>query len=144
MGRPTTIRIAALLCIALVVAGCTIRLIAEYDESTDQGVTTFQRKIETVLTSLERQVGTDAAAYANYVKSYDELRVDLRVLRARATAIPKNDRTVEMLTLLTDNLAKMEQLHQRGLSAQDIPPLRTAFNEACTAILKLEIAKKRS
>ena len=130
--------------IMLVFSGCsTIRLIADYDEQTDIAVTQFQRKTEQFLIMLERNVGTDEASYSRNTKFYDEAKVDLSAVRVRAVAIPDNDRTVQQLDLLSDTLGDLEKLHKLGISANDIPPIRTALNVSCTAILKLELAKKR-
>jgi hypothetical protein len=128
----------------LVFSGCsTIRLVADYDEQTDVAVTQFQRTVETFLTSLERNMGKDEASYESNVKFYDEARVDLSAIRLRAAAMPDNELTIQQLDLLSGTLGNLEKLHKLGIDANDIPPVRTAFNVSCTAILKLELAKKR-
>ena len=128
----------------LVVNGCSnIRLIADYDEQTDVGVTQIQRKLEQFLVTMERNIGKDEASYSRNSKFYDEVRVDLSAMRVRAAAIPDNDLTIRQLGLLAETLGNLEKLHKLGLSTNDIQPVRTAFNVSCTAILKLELAKKR-
>jgi len=128
----------------LIMSGCSnIRLIADYDEQTDVAVTQVQRKLEQFLVSLERNIGKEEASYSRNTKFYDDIRVDLSAMRVRAAAIPDNDRTVQQIRLLTDTVDNLEKLHKLGLAANDIPPIRTAFNVSCTAILKLELAKKR-
>jgi len=130
--------------IMLVLSGCSnIRLIADYDEQTDAAVTQIQRKMEQFLISLERNMGKDEASYARNTRFYDEVRVDLSAVRVRAAAIPENGIIIQQLGLLSDNLVNLEKIHKLGISANDIPPIRTAFNVSCTAILKLELAKKR-
>jgi hypothetical protein len=130
--------------LALVLAGCTsVRLIAPYDEQTDKAVTELQRKVETFLIGLERNAGKPAGAYEANVKFYDEARVDLSSIRVRAAAIPKNDITLQQIDLLAENLRLLENLHKQGIPAGQVAPLRSAFNAGFTAILKLEIAKKR-
>lgn len=142
-GELAIVFVCALLALAL--AGCaSVKLISDYDEETDRGITAFQKKIEGQLVFLERHIGTDKAAYAANVGFYDEARVDLRALRVRAAALPQNTITTQQIDLLLDSLERLELLHQEGLAANDIPPLREAFNTSCTAILKLELAKKRN
>jgi len=137
------IRIIPLLLI-LAFTGCaSIRLIADYDEQIDTAVTDFQRKIETFLTHLERNAGKDEAKYQNNTKFYDEAKVDLSAIRVRAAAIPKNDITLKLIDLLLENISNLENLHKLGISAEQVSPIRSAINTQCTAILKLEIAKKR-
>ena len=128
----------------LALSGCaSIKLIAEYDEQTDVAVTQIQRKMEQFLVSLERSVGKDEATYDRNTKFYDEVKIDLSAIRVRAAAIPDNDISIQQLGLLSDNLGILEKIHKLGISVNDIPPIRTAFNVSCTAILKLELAKKR-
>jgi hypothetical protein len=130
--------------LVLIMTGCaSVKLIADYDEQTDMAVTQFQRKMETFLFALERNMGKNEASYGSNAKFYDEVRVDLSAIRVRAAAIPENNISLQQLSLLADNVSNLEKLHKLGLSANDIPPARNAFNVACTAILKLEIAKKR-
>ena len=150
MRHKTSLRepniLMGLACVLLAVAlsGCTnIRLIADYDDQIDKSVTELQRKCETFLTGLERNAGQPEAQYGANAKFYDEAKVDLSAIRMRAAAIPKNDITLKQLDLLADNLDNLEKLHKIGLPREQIKPLRSAFNTGFTAILKLELAKKR-
>jgi len=128
----------------LVISGCaSVKLMADYDEQVDVAVTQFQRKMESFLVSLERNEGQEEASYARNTKFYDEARVDLSAITVRAAAIPDNDITTRQLDLLSKNIKLLEKIHKSGINANDIPPIRTAFNTSCTAILKLELAKKR-
>lgn len=148
-GKPSTyfrgclVRLTCLL-VMLAFGGCTsIRLIADYDEQIDKSVTDFQRKVETFLTGLERNADQPESKYDANVKFYDEARVDLSAIRVRAAALPKNEITLKQIDLLTDSLGKLEELQRLGIRREHIAPLRSAFNSTCTAILKLELAKKR-
>lgn len=128
----------------LVLTGCvTVKLVADYDSQTDQSVTEVQQRTEEFLVKMERMIGKPEAAYENNVQFYDEMKVKLSGIQVRANAIPKNDVTIEMLKLLSQNMDDFEALHKKGLTTNDIPPIRTAMNVGCTAILKLELAKKR-
>lgn len=123
--------------------GCTVRLIADYDEQTDASITELQRKVETFLTRLERSAGRPEASHAANVGFYDEMRVALSSIEVRAAAIPRNEITRQQLSLLRDSLNTLEELHKTGISTEQVQPLRTAFNTSFGAILKLELAKKR-
>jgi len=128
----------------LLISGCaSVKLIAEYDEQTDVAVTQIQRKVEQFLVFQERNIGKDEASYARNTEFYDEVRVDLSAMRVRAAAIPDNDITIQLLALLSENVGNLEKIHKLGISANDIPPIRTALNASCTSILKLELAKRR-
>lgn len=134
----------ALLLIVAAFSGCTsVKLIADYDETIEKGITGFHKKMETHLTKLERNLGREEAKYENYIDFYDQVKIDLSVIRVRAAALPKNEITVQQIDLIIDNVKTLEELHKLGISKNDIPPLKSAFNTGTTAILKLELAKKR-
>lgn len=132
------------LILILALTGCaSIQLISEYDKEIDIAVTAFQKKMTRFLVSLERNIGKEKSEHRNNTEFYDEIRVDLSAIRVRAAAIPKNEITIKQINLLIENVSNLERLHKLGITPVDIPPLRTAFNTSCTAILKLELAKKR-
>ncbi len=125
-------------------AGClSIKLVADYDATLDQSITEFQKAMERHLTTLDRQIGTPASDYNNHVSFYDDARVTLSSTRVRACAQSQNEITVQQIDLLIENIAALETMHKQGLNRNDIPPLRNAFNQGCTAILKFELEKKR-
>lgn len=129
---------------AFALSECTLKLIADYDETVDKSTTEIQKKVETFLTKLERTIGTPAADYAQHVALYDEVRVDLSALKVRATALPQNSITVQQIDLLIDSWSTLEKLHILGFKhKEEFSPLRRNFNQAFTQILKLELAKKR-
>lgn len=131
----------ALLC---AFAGCTsIRLISDHDEQVVQVASEIHWKIETHLVFLERYLDVDASKYEHNIEFYDEIRVDLRSLRVRVAAQPKSGISVQQIDLMLRNVDLLEQIHQQGISANDLVPLRAAFETATTAILTLELAKKR-
>lgn len=132
------------LLLCFVATGCmTVRLVADYDERIDDGVTAFQQSMESHLLGLESRIATPEGDYDNYVDFYRQAKVDLSSLRVRAEAQTQNAITVEQIELLRANVELLQRMHQEGLQKNDIPPLRAAFNSGATAILRLELAKKR-
>ena len=132
------------LVLLLGLSACTVKLVSSYDEATDRAVTQLQRQVETFLVDLGAKQGSQKCAYDNHKAFYREVKVDVSALRVRAAAIAQNELTVEQLRLLDDSLNKLEQLHKIGCpSTEQLNALRTAFNSSFTAILKLELAKKR-
>ena len=128
----------------IVMTSCmTVRLIGGYDEQIDKGIMAFQKNMENHLLALETHIGKPEADHSKYIDFYRQAKVELSSLRVRAAAQPKNEITVEMVDLLSENVRILEQMHKEGLNPNDISPLRTAFNVGATAILKLELAKKR-
>jgi len=134
----------AILALALAVSGCSIKLISSYDETTDKTVTDLQKKTEAHLVALEAVEGLPECIYEKHKKFYDEARVDVSAIAVRAAAIPKNEITTEQTILLSNSLDSLGKLHKIAcLSKDQIKPLRTQFNSSFTAILKLELAKRR-
>ena len=140
--------------------GCTqVRLIAEYDDLLDQGITALQKKSEDHFSRLEKKMARMAqlkphapemknlkkeVAYAASEEFYRTFRVDLRVLQARADAYADNELTVRQLAALEELLDMQEEIHCKGFSGvDDVMDMRRAFERSFKAILKLEIAKKR-
>lgn len=141
-------RTVAALLVAAFVAGCPVQFISLYDEQTDRAVTALQRKVDNFLVRLEGQSKPPECTHENHRRFYEEARVDLSAIQVRAGAISQNERTVEQLGLLASSLGSLEKLHrlkgrQDCLDADQLAPLRSNFNTSFTAILKLELAKKR-
>ena len=124
--------------------GCgSIRLIAPYDQRTDEAVTNLQKSTAQFFTQIERQGGSSAQDYKNQTKFYDDARVMLSGIIVRANALSNNAKTVEQLELLSQQFQKLEQQNKTiGISQAAVPQLESAFNRTFTAILTLEVAKK--
>ena len=136
---------------------CTVQLISPYDEQTDKSVTALQRKVETFFVKLEGLQVSPECRYNNNKTFYEESKVDISAIQVRAVAIPKNDVTSEQIQLLSKSLDALEKIHSGKLATKgdaktkgngcmdpaELAADRQAFNSSFTAILKLEIAKKR-
>jgi len=142
---PWQISFYLILILLFTFSACSVRLIADYDETTDNEVTQLQKKVDTFLISLERMIGVDnEAAYSKNTKFYDEIRVDLSAIQVRAKARVNNEITLRQIEEIKKSLDALEQLHRLGFQkVEEIKPLRDAFNESFSAILKLELAKKK-
>ena len=134
----------AVIAIALAATGCSVKLVADYDEITDQAVTSLQRQVDRFFLQIERNIGMPEAEYSNFIDFYDDVRVDIGTIRVRAAARPRNEITVRQIDLLEANVDNLERLHKLGFStAEELEPLKTAFHQGFRAILTLELAKKR-
>lgn len=138
------------LVMSLAAGGCTnIRLIADYDETTDKTVTELQRKISTFLIDVESKLGTPEAAHERFVETYKALRVDISAIELRVNALPKNRITQDQVKALKDNIGLLETLHKTGFAANldgqkaVLATTQKDFDVALAAILKLELAKRR-
>lgn len=129
----------------LILSGCTTKLISNYDEMTDRQVTALQKKTETHLLALEAVENSPDCKYEKHKPFYLEARVDASAIAVRTAAIPLNDITSEQVQLLSNSLETLEKLHKLScLSKEQLKTLRTQFNTSFTAILKLELAKRRT
>lgn len=133
---------AAALLLAL--SACAPRLLAPYDEVTDRAVSALQRKTEAHLIALEAATGPPDCRFERHQQFYTDARIELSALAVRTAAIPGNERTSEQTALLQRSLESLRQLHRIDcLSPEQIAILRIQFNSSFTAILKLELAKRR-
>lgn len=139
--------IGILFCLAVAtLAGCTsIKLVGDYDEQTDKGITALQRDTEAFLVKLESVPGTKLDEYEKTKAFYGEAKVAISSLRIRADATERNSLTVRMLDSLQRNLNRFESDHasKEGISKRELPLYRGGFNSQFTAILTYELAKKR-
>lgn len=150
--RRVLARSASLVAALLLLAACTVRLIAPYDEQTDKAVTALQSRLDTFLIWMPTLAGTEKGTYEYQQGFYVQSKAELSAISVRAAAIPDNEITMKQLALLADSLETVRQLHalppkppatMTSLAAADVEDIRTAMNTSFTAILKLELAKKR-
>jgi len=138
---------SALAFIAISLSSC-VTLMAPYDEKIDEMTTSLQRKISTELESLSAAQSPDCL-YPNHASFYREVRVDLSALEVRAEAHQLNDLTIGQIRELRGALDDLDKLHQhasaasRCMQANEFPDLQRGINQITTAIVKLELAKKR-
>ena len=123
---------------------CQVKLIAEHDEKIDKAITTLHRKTENFLIQAQQNIGSSDWKYQNKREFYNDVKVDISAIQVRAKAFPKNEITIQQINLLLENIKTLETLHKEGnLSKPVIENIRISFNASFTAILKLEIAKKK-
>ena len=130
--------------VLLLTGGCTLRLIGDYDDVIDRGITDFQQKIESRFTKLETAPETpyDPAFY-------DELHAQLATLQSRARASAKKEILVKQLDDLKANVDNFQKADSKvGRDAGKMNPhfvadARQLIVVQVEAILKLELALKR-
>lgn len=132
-----------LLLLAIVVAGCTGRYLAQYDEIVDRGAANLQFRFNALFDDLQRTAGTPAGEYGLYSAEYRDLYVQIADLQWHAALHPRNGPTNTSLALLDDNLHALENAHRRGLTPGEVPVLRKLFDTHLRMLVQLEVAKKR-
>lgn len=131
----------------IIVVGCSVRLISDYDEVIDKSVTELQKKTEGFLIKMENAAGTSEGEYINNRSFYNESKVEITAIRLRAEAIPENKITVQHIAEIEKNFENLRLLHekrgQKGLAKDLTEPIRAIINIQFKAMLALEFAKKR-
>lgn len=135
---------AVLVCLmvaALALSGCTIRLIGDYDDTIDKGVSEVQQKAELYFAKLLSTPGTP------YDQSfYDDIDSRLAVLKSRAASLPRYPIIAEQITNLKSQFDIFQQLDKgasRPIVAGLVKPAESAITVSVESILKLELALKR-
>jgi hypothetical protein len=140
-------------------SGCAgMRLVSDYDEATDKGLTAIQQKTDDFIDLLVRKAGTADASLAKQQEFYDEMDRLFRRLEFRVASIPGNDHTIDLvkkarLVILgegkcSEEGVSLKDLHclpenrDKGPSATVLEISRRNINQALTAALSLELAKK--
>jgi len=146
--------------LAFVLAGCGgIRIISDYDETTDKSLTAIQEQTDAFISALVKSSGTEDAAFEKNKAFYDRIDQQLRQLEFRVNSIPRNEQTIALVkkirtvilgegkcsgegTSLRD-LHCMSQNESKGPSATSLEICRRNINQTISAALSLELAKKQ-
>lgn len=141
----------ALVALAVLAAGgCTVRLISDYDETIDRSASELQKEMDAFLTDMENGEG-ESVMYGVNRGFYPYYATEVRAVLVRAQAHPKNEQSVAQYELMLDSLKELEEAHRGDEGVEDegtlpveaIPVFRDLFNQAWSAIIRLEVAKKR-
>lgn len=144
-------RVIALAC--LVAIGCMpVRLVSDYDETTDREVSSLQRFVDDSLAAIAKQ-RVPACLYAGHAQFYSAVHSALHALLIRNRARGRNNgpTTAQIGVLDTMEMRPLEQLHRLAanrspaacMDSTDFALDRQAIDQTFEAILKLELAKKR-
>ena len=143
MRKPALLLLLA--CLALLLQGCAVKLVSDYDEVTDQAVMALQRKTTAHLLGLQTLASSGSGCkYEKHLAFYEEAKADASAIEVRAAALPDNQLETQQVQLLANSLESLEQLHRIGcLSPEQIKPLLIQFNVQFTSILRFELARRR-
>lgn len=140
MNKERFLSCTFLLLVTLVFSGCSsIKLVGDYDEKIDEGITALQKATEAHLLAIEEN-GSD---YDSTKDFYEKSKIEISSLRVRADAMERNSLTVKMLDKLASNIGRLEEAHKEGIQPEEVELFRGGFNSQFTAILTFELAKKR-
>ena len=124
-----------------VLLGCHVKLIGDYDDAIDKGVTDLQQRSELYFAKLQSSPNTPFDQ-----DFYDDVNSRLAVLKTRASSLPKNTILVEQISNLTSQFEKFEELDKtakRPIAAGIVKAGESAIAVSVESILILELALKR-
>jgi hypothetical protein len=126
--------------LAVLSATCAVRLIGDYDDTIDKGVSDLQQRAALYFAKLQSTPDTpyDAAFY-------DDIDSRLVVLKSRATSLAKYPLIVEQLTNLKqqfDTFQKLDKSSARPFPSAAVTDAESAINVSVESILKIELALK--
>lgn len=167
--RQWFIHLSIFLAISILITGCgSVKIVANHDPAIEKGVTDLQKKVESVLTKIQKSQSDPSATYD--ANTYEQIQEDINVLRTRAAAWDKNTQTVKMLDELAaailENPTKSTEtasektpngvppvahfsIQARNkmkdpMGPEDIKILRTLVESHFRSILRFELLKQRT
>jgi hypothetical protein len=132
--------ISILIVAAILCTGCTVRLIGDYDDTIDKGVTDVQQRAELYLSKLQSTPNT-----AFDQGFYDDINARLAVLKSRASSLPKYSIIVEQIGNLKsqfDTLQRLDKSSRRPFPGVAVTDAESGIAVSVESILKLELALK--
>lgn len=111
--RPlAALTILALLLALSLLAGCQVKMVADFDPNLERESLALRNQVDTFLTDLEFEA-PPACLYQKHRLFYEkEMPKKIRALVFRASLRTKNQTTMDLLEILRQNLAKMAKSHQ--------------------------------
>jgi hypothetical protein len=141
MRRSTRGTLLALVVVALSAMGCAVKLIGDYDDTIDKGVTDVQQKAELYFSKLQSSPNTP------YDQGfYDDINSRLAVLQSRAKSLEKYTIISEQLVNLRSQFEKFQtfdKITTRPFPATSVTAAESAIAVSVESILRLELALKR-
>jgi hypothetical protein len=138
---PQPLTLAVLLMMALALTGCTVRLIGDYDDTLDKGVTDLQQRAELYFAKLR---STPATPYDQ--SFHDDISSRIAVLKSRASSLPMYSIIAQQIDILKTQFGQFQTLDQitpRPITGDIVTPAESAVDVSIESILKLELALKR-
>jgi hypothetical protein len=137
---PLAAAISTFMVAAILLAGCAVKFIGDYDDTIDKGVTDVQQRTELYMAKLQ---STPTTPYDQTF--YDDIDARLAVLKSRASSLPKYPIIVEQIGNLrsqVDTFQKLDKSSSRPFPSVVITDAESAIAVSVESILKLELALK--
>jgi len=163
LKKPSAVLFAVLAVACIATAGCTVRLVSDYDPVTDSQLSDVYHATDALLTRMELLASEPTTARTacspdQFAGDYQQIVSRLRLLGVRNAARDHNSITNEQLALLTNNIETLRKLQRvrynqtqadtagaanNGcLLTDELVPVRRTLDQTVTAMMKLELAKR--
>lgn len=120
-----------------------LRFTQDFDDTTERRLLQIQEKCSRFFIRMERQAGTPDASIVKYADFYEDVRVDIDLLRARNLALERTEVTQEQLDLLRQEIDQLEELHSYGFQdKKELKPLREGLEGTLVALQKYQLTLK--
>jgi hypothetical protein len=129
---------------AFILNGCfSVKFVADYDEEVDKEVTILYKSISAYMQDLVN--APQVSAQDSIVRSakYNSIQLDIGALKLRASAKDKNDEQIQQVELLSDSWGIIAKLQALKATSKEFTNAQSGLEVSLTAILKLELAKKK-
>lgn len=128
-------------------AGCTVRLVADYDPVLDRGITDLARDVDAFLARMEQTAGTPPGAYSTNVSFYADSAATVRILRLRAESAAKGEDIAQALSDVLVSIEDLRAVHagrgDRGLPGVAIQTARAGLETQFRSLFVIEAALLR-
>lgn len=129
---------------AFILNGCfSVKFVADYDEAVDKQVTELYRSISVYMQDLVNTPQVSAADSIARAAKYNSIQLDIGTLKLRASAKEKNDEQIQQVDLLANSWGIIAKLQALKATPKEFINAQSSLEISLTAILKLELAKKK-
>lgn len=140
-ARPSRALSAAAL--LLLVAGCQVKLVSDYDENFVKAALDVARDVSALLQSQRNLLSEKDGSYATNLSAYNRIEVDLNTLLVLTNAHENNDPSVAQVHKLIETVHGLERLHQAGpLSPAYLAQKQDDIDREISILIRTENAKK--
>lgn len=143
-GRTHELFLCSVVFFAFIMNGCfSVKFVADYDEAVDKQVTELYRNISTYMQDLVNTPQVSAVDSIARAAKYNSIQLDIGTLKLRASAKDKNDEQIQQVDLLANSWGSIAKLQALKATSREFINAQSGLEISLTAILKLELAKKK-
>lgn len=132
--------------LVLLLSGCVVTLISGYDEVIDETATKMKKDFNLHFIKVVRTIQDDDPtnqAYENFQEYYDNLEVDLMMLKDRAAVLDekKASQVIKQVHNIDSTFQKLITEHTKGFKSSKVDDhrdIKNGINSSINALIKLE------